>query len=201
MSRRGAPSSLIQLIFVSIAALLAFTWAERTSRAESFAPPPMEFHPKPDSTVWILGSLELIGFGGHRLGALFASYGGEAHVWLTPNLGVGGRATAYGAGEPDGGASSGTIFSGSFSVRSKLVERTHQSVWLWGSIGGGSIGFAGYEESPNVGRFHERAAFVSGRLGAVGEYGPLAYGAAFEMIVAPGNGLAGAPIFFAGFAF
>lgn len=201
MSGRGARLPWIRGLFAIAAALLAFTWAERTPRAETFTPPPMEFHPKPDSKVWVLGSLDFIGFGGRRLGAIFAAYGGEAHVWLTPNLGIGARASAYAAGEPDGGGSSGTLLGGSLSARAKVVERTHQTAWLWGSLGVGSVGLAGHDSTFDRQPFHERAAYLCGRFGVVGEYGPLAYGAALELIVAPRQGLAGSPVFFGGFDF
>ena len=197
---RGSPFSCLRALLL---ALLAFTWAERASFAQPIPkPPPMDFHPKPDSTVWVLGSLDLLGFGGGRLGALFVGYGGEGHVWITPNFGVGARVTAYAAGAPDSGVSSGLLFAGMLSARTKVIERTRQSAWLVGSLGGGAIGLKGYAgHSRQDQPFDEHAGFVTARVGFAGEYGPFAYGFALEAIVVPGKGGAGAPLLFAGFAF
>jgi hypothetical protein len=162
----------------------------------------MDFHPKPPSNVWILGSLEFLGFGSKRVGGLFAAYGGEVQGWLTPELGIGGRISAYAAGEPDGGSSHGLMAAADVIVRTRVIERTHQSIWLWASLGGGSIGMTGYTSHSNTGdHFDERSGFVNARAGVMGEYGPLAYGAALDVVIVPAKGTAVSPMYFAGFAF
>src|SRR4051812_2372304 len=60
-----------------------------------------------------------IGGGTKHLGAFFADAGGEASVWFGA-VGIGARAGAFSAGEPDGGGATGAFAAVVSSARFRL---------------------------------------------------------------------------------
>jgi hypothetical protein len=181
--------------FVCAAAVASVALSSRVEAAEE---------PEHGRAAWVLGSASF-GFGGHRLGALYAAAAGEAHVWPIDDIGLGARYSGIAAGAPDGGGAEGSSISGIVSYRHAFgtiegVEHTQR--WFMGSLGVGFMHLSGYEGRMR-GRddFDSRALLLTPRLAFMQSWRFLAFGEAIEAAISPGQGVAGSVSLLAGAIF
>lgn len=142
------------------------------------------------SPVSLLGTAGF-GFGGGRLGGLYATAGLEAQVWPVHHMGIGARYLVLAAGAPDGNGTEGSAVTGLISYRSGSSSSGPTTTWFEASLGVGGARITGYDYSPTDGVFDTLGVVVMPRLAVIESWHHLAFGAALEVTAMPGQGAAG----------
>jgi hypothetical protein len=167
---------------------------------------PFDPGPPRESRMWIFASVGL-GGGTSRLGPIASEAAVEGHLFVLPNVSIGGRLGVVAFGEPDGNGASGRFLTGLVGYRFRLAgDETRvdgaSATWLHLAGGAGWIGLNGYVME--LGQRHDfdlDRLLVAGRAAVIWARGVFGVSIGLDVLGVPREGFAALPTLTFGFLF